>query len=227
MYFEDFRLLLLENLRRRVHNGEVTERGLAKFVGVSQPHMHNLLNGTRMLSPEMGDRILYHLRLSLLDLCEPGTFDRYVRGEGNSASYTYLPLLKGRAGPRHAWPAESEERQRVPVAASIVAGMWRPVVCRLAEDPSMHPLFTSADLAVLDQGHAARTQIAENRLYLIKKDNSGCIRYVRRSGPVFKLFTEQTRNRPEEWQQLSAHETGIGHVIRARVTLIGPEDQWT
>lgn len=59
------------HLRERVHSGELTERGLALITGVSQPHIHNVLKGTRNFSVEMPGAILYHLNLDLIDLIRP------------------------------------------------------------------------------------------------------------------------------------------------------------
>lgn len=59
-------------LRRRISSGELTERALARMVGVSQPHMHNVLKGKRSFSVAMTDDIMHQLRLDVLDLVEPG-----------------------------------------------------------------------------------------------------------------------------------------------------------
>ena len=63
---------LIERLRtmlvEQVANGELTERGLARQIGMSQCHIHNVLNGTRMLTPGAADRILGVLQLSIADL---------------------------------------------------------------------------------------------------------------------------------------------------------------
>jgi hypothetical protein len=60
------------HIRERVRSGEVTERGLARKTGISQPHIHNVLKGTRLLSLGMSDQILRQLRIDLVDLIEPG-----------------------------------------------------------------------------------------------------------------------------------------------------------
>lgn len=59
-------------LRKRVRNGELTERGLARMVGVSQPHMHNVLHGKRCFSIETTDEMMRLLRVDVFDLIEPG-----------------------------------------------------------------------------------------------------------------------------------------------------------
>jgi len=66
--FGDAQHNLLAYVRDRIHNGELTERGFARQIGISQPHAHNALKGIRTLSPEVLDAILKYFHLSLLDL---------------------------------------------------------------------------------------------------------------------------------------------------------------
>jgi len=70
----DFRQLhgrLVGQLQERVRSGAITERGLSRITGVSQPHIHNVLKGKRLLSLAMADGILRQLHLDVLDLIEP------------------------------------------------------------------------------------------------------------------------------------------------------------
>ena len=66
--FQGLQSLLITHLRERVRSGEITERRLARVTGISQPHLHNVLKGKRLLSVEKSDQILMQLRLNLLDL---------------------------------------------------------------------------------------------------------------------------------------------------------------
>jgi hypothetical protein len=66
--FEDAQINLLAYVRDRIRNGELTERGFARQIGISQPHAHNALKGVRTLSPDVLDAILRYFHLSLLDL---------------------------------------------------------------------------------------------------------------------------------------------------------------
>jgi len=66
--FEDARFKLLAYIRNRIRNGDLTERALARQIGISQPHVHNALKGVRTLSPKVLDSILRRFQLSLLDL---------------------------------------------------------------------------------------------------------------------------------------------------------------
>jgi plasmid maintenance system antidote protein VapI len=70
MTFCDLQQRFVEHLRQRVRSGEVTERGLARATGVSQPHIHHVLKGKRLLSAATADRILRHLHMDALDLIE-------------------------------------------------------------------------------------------------------------------------------------------------------------
>ena len=68
MYFELLQLRLIAHVQNRMQRGELTERGLARRTGISQPHLHNVLKGVRVLSPQIGDVLLRHLHITLLDL---------------------------------------------------------------------------------------------------------------------------------------------------------------
>ena len=70
MTFLDLQERLLDHLRHRVQSGEATERSLARLAGVSQPHLHNVLKGKRLLSFEMADGILRNLQMGVLDLIQ-------------------------------------------------------------------------------------------------------------------------------------------------------------
>jgi len=66
--FEDAQFKLLAYIRNRIRNGELTERALARQIGISQPHVHNALKGVRTFSPKVLDSILRRFQLSLLEL---------------------------------------------------------------------------------------------------------------------------------------------------------------
>lgn len=76
MYFEMLHLRLVAVIKSRIRNGEVSERRLAHISGISQPHIHNVLKGVRVLSPRLADRLLKVLGISILDLIEPSEFER-------------------------------------------------------------------------------------------------------------------------------------------------------
>lgn len=68
MDFRELEQQLISLLQAKVRSGEVTERSLARIIGLSQPHVHNVLKGKRSLSMETADAILHRLRVDLTDL---------------------------------------------------------------------------------------------------------------------------------------------------------------
>jgi plasmid maintenance system antidote protein VapI len=68
MSFDRLTASLLEHARDRIRNGELTERGMARLLGISQPHAHNVLKGVRPLTPGLFDTMLKRFGMDLLDL---------------------------------------------------------------------------------------------------------------------------------------------------------------
>jgi len=66
--FRQLQSRLVTALREKVRSGELTERGIARLSGLSQPHIHNVLKGKRSLSADAADAILLAVRLKTLDL---------------------------------------------------------------------------------------------------------------------------------------------------------------
>jgi hypothetical protein len=71
MTFRELQQRLLDELRQRVRSGAATERGLARLSGISQPHLHNVLKGKRLLSMDKADEVLRHLQIDVLNLIHP------------------------------------------------------------------------------------------------------------------------------------------------------------
>ena len=79
MDFHEQQRRLITHLHALVRSGDATERGLARLTRVSQPHMHNVLKGKRLLSLEMADQVVGQLHLDLLDFIEPGELLEWQR----------------------------------------------------------------------------------------------------------------------------------------------------
>jgi hypothetical protein len=77
MTFLELQQRLLQHLRHRVQSGETTERSLARVAGLSQPHLHNVLKGKKLLSIDMADGILRNLQMGILDLIQPEELVRW------------------------------------------------------------------------------------------------------------------------------------------------------
>ena len=91
--FETLLNRLISAVNRRIKNGEYTERGLARILGVSQPQMHNVLKGARTLHADLAYRLLLKLGISVLHLLEEGELSDELR-----VSVSGFPALKKPAG---------------------------------------------------------------------------------------------------------------------------------
>ncbi len=74
MDFQELEERFLDHLRRKIRGGELTERRLARMAGISQPHVHNVLKGKRLISLELADALLHAVRLDLADLVHDDEF---------------------------------------------------------------------------------------------------------------------------------------------------------
>jgi transcriptional regulator with XRE-family HTH domain len=79
MTFHDLQQRLLDELRQRVHSGAATERSLARLSGISQPHLHNVLKGKRILSVERADEVLRRLQIDVLHLIDTEELRESIR----------------------------------------------------------------------------------------------------------------------------------------------------
>ncbi len=137
MTFQDARLRLLAYVRDQVRNGELTERGFARLIGISQPHAHNVLKGVRTLSPEIFDLALKYLHLSLLDLAELDEIDAQLQRRRRREPGAEVPFFATPIGPGRPWPAAINWRKSFPLpfpSAIVPADL---VIATLAADPAM------------------------------------------------------------------------------------------
>ena len=76
--FEALQCRLVRLVILRLQNGEFTERGLARMIGVSQPQVHNVLKGARKMQTWLGDRLLHKLDLTIADLLDEAEIIAYM-----------------------------------------------------------------------------------------------------------------------------------------------------
>ncbi len=118
--FDNLRTRLIEQLRHRIRNGEVTERALARKTGISQPHLHNLLKGVRALNAGRSDQLLTKLGLTALDLFEGEELRRALSLRARQGEVLLeVPVLEDRLGPGLPWPDRLSPFERVEVPAPL------------------------------------------------------------------------------------------------------------
>ncbi len=217
MYFQSLQLRLIAAVKQRVRTGELTERHLARLTGISQPHIHNVLKGARILSPEIADLILRHLNLTLIDLLK--TFDLPANMQetaGNAGQYSEIPVLEGRIGPGFPFLDRESPMERHPFLSSRVSGLDRPLAAYVGTDPCMPSEVREGDLVLLDRGEDGRHRPSPDGLYAVRIDGRGMIRRVGISRGGLDLF-DMLGNR----HFISVEEENILNIVRARIVWLG------
>lgn len=171
---------LLDRVRARIAAGDLTVRGLARRIGVSQPHMQNIVNGRRVLTVEMADRLLEFLAISPLDLAKPAELGNTLeRVEPEPDLVRYVPLLAGLLGPAHPFPELEGNAGWVPLPAHTLSGLRQPVFAELGADPELAADFPGAAYALLDSSLPARLRVRIDAWYAIRWLGGGWLRRVR------------------------------------------------
>ena len=150
MYFEALHARLLATLRAGLHNGRLTERNLARLTGISQPHVHNILKGARVLTPDIADLFLKTLHLSVLDLIESSEMETVCSSRPDAGRFLRIPVLRGLVGPGHAWPSAIDSTHEIWMRAAACAGPSVLVALHLAPDPLVFGADGLGGVALLD-----------------------------------------------------------------------------
>jgi transcriptional regulator with XRE-family HTH domain len=215
----DFRLLqmrLVSHVRARVRNGEISERSLARFTGISQPHIHNVLKGARLLSAEMADQMMGRLHIDLSDLIDAGEEGGMFRPEPPSCGdCRAVALLDGWIGREYPYPRTAGP-DRYPFAAADVERLELPVAARLAPDPLRTPIFAGRCVVLLDCSESARLGGDEESYYALDLAGGGTIGFVRRTGRHFHLWVRHAVS----WQCTPLPQGDPLDVIQGRVSLV-------
>lgn len=223
MTFQDAQHRLLAYVRDRIQHGERTERGIARRIGASQPHVHNVLKGVRNLSLEMSDSILNLFHISILDLATLHELETHLQRRKAPPPELELVFLDARLGPEMPWPQGLDWRRRYPApftAPMLPAGL---VMAALAPDPDMAATLAHTDLALLDTTDHARAGISPEGLYVVDRAGEAVLRYVRPGARREYLVTDAGLADPQRWERISLAGRQSPPMIRARVLWLGRE----
>lgn len=153
MDFERLLNALLGELNRRVHNGLITERGLARVAGLSQPHVHHILSGKRRLTAPVADRLMAAASIDLGDLMATQITRHATAGQARETLGTELsllvPMLVGTIGPGFVAPVEAKQPQAIPVPGSLIPPGSRLCAARVGHDVRIEGLFAAGDVVII------------------------------------------------------------------------------
>jgi hypothetical protein len=197
VYFELLHSRLVDHLRGRVKSGELTERGLARLAGISQPHLHNVLKGIRLLSAATADLVFTNLHLCIHDLLREE--ELAARGRHPVPRYREIPLAAGNLGPAYPFPDLQETDGRLTFPAAGFHQLNQPVAVRLAADPAAPDIFHAGDIVLLEV-MALNQALEPGGYYAIESGGVGLLR---------------------RYENGLADPIGFGGLIRARAIWIG------
>ncbi len=202
------------HIRNRVRAGEITERGLARLTGMSQPHLHNVLKGIRSLSSNYADQIVNHLNLSIADLLTGAEIGMGGLGDGP------LARAKGVVTAVEGVP-EMDSGDIYPVPRWLTETLTGPVMVKLAHDASVYPYFQEGDLALMDRAPLTREGLRATAVYLVQTGQGTLVRFVRAGGTRLYLVTPATAGEPRLWDYVPLPGEDVREVIKGRLVWIG------
>jgi transcriptional regulator with XRE-family HTH domain len=220
MYLATLHNRLIEVVRKQVQNGQLTERRLARLAGISQPHLNNLLKGKRSLYPEIGDRLLAALQMSVLDLLEAEEGPKVLPGQAERDRYTEVPVLEGRIGAGLPLPPLGGWTERRLWPSDLLAQVVEPRFAWLAADERMRPLVETNDLVLLDQSQDKRTRLEPDGLYLVNRWGQGVIRKLRSGARCLCLLTAQDSQFPDAWDKIFLQGSSLLDIVLAKVVWV-------
>lgn len=223
MTLQEAQRRLLAHVRDRIHNGEWTERGFARLIGISQPHAHNVLKGVRKLSPVVLDSVLRYLNLSLLDLAALQELEANLKKRHPPEPVFELPFLDSRIGPGLGWPVAINPRRRHPLPFRISTIPRELVMAQLARDPSMYATLAGYDIATLDTSERQRSDVTPEGLYVISRGGEAVLRRIRPGAHCYYLLTDLVMNDPAHWEKIVVAQNELAGIVRARVVWLGRE----
>jgi transcriptional regulator with XRE-family HTH domain len=221
--YQDAQAKLLAYVRDRIQNGELTERGLARLIGISQPHVHNVLKGARNLSAEIFDALLEHFQMSLLDLAGAKELEANLLRRRALERSAEVAMLAGVVGPGAAWPAGVERRRRFPLPFRSLAAPSELVIARLAADPDMRRTLSGADIALLDTSELQRCEITPDGLYAVSLGGEGLLRFIRPGADCYYVAADSNFDQPVRWREFGRTLAELLEVVKARVRWLGRE----
>ena len=211
MYFDGLRRRLIEVVRVAIQSGEVTERALSVQIGISQPHLHNILKGVRSLTPELADRLLGRLHLSVHDLMPEGA----DRSELRTDKARRVPYVSYGALADASWPVFVSSLYAVP--AHLLNRVEHPVVTQLPGDHTMSSIYSEGDLALVETAKLNGKAMCGNELYLVSLNRILSVRWVRSGARCLYLANAANRHNPASWEIIPASPEQWPSLVPGRI----------
>lgn len=193
---------LQQNLRdliwARIETGQLTGLRLAHLTGFQQAHISNFLNGKRGLSLEGMDKVLSVLRLSVLDLLDPGEINKRasIMPPSDDAFENVLvvdaavaatePLITS-ANVKDMLKFKKSFLKRLRCEVQVPRDSWqRFVMIRVdaRDGMSMYPRLLPGANVLIDRYYNSLKPYhkGEQNMYAVRKDGGATVKYVELAG---------------------------------------------
>ena len=215
---------LLETVRYRLSNGDFTERGLARVVGISQPHIHNVLKGVRVLSPDLSDVLSAGLDLSLIELFgEEELGEALLAKQASRLGTQAIPILKGRIGPGDPFPTLQSITQWVVAADPELRSLRRPAFVSLGADPAISFAWVSHRYGLLDFDEAGRATPSLPSWFAVRWRGAGYLRQVRVAGQQMEVLGQRVLGAQSDPETIDIGGGALLQTVRAKLVWVGPD----
>ena len=211
MDIEDLIARVVEVANSEVRSGRISERQLARFAGISQPHLHNALHGVRTFSPRA-----VGLLMKAMGVTVPDVIWRFPQ----QGEWTPIPLLRGRLGPGNEVKFNVFEGF-APFPRSLMASIVQPVAVRLGPDTALPHAFRADDLVLLDQNQDMRRTVPPGWCWVVAVFGGLRVRYLTAGKGRILAGHEGNAGRPANWESLPLKERNILDIVRARLVWTG------
>lgn len=214
---DDFHRLfcaLLSHVRNLIRRGELSERGLARLMGYSQPHVHNVLAGVRRMNARFADDLLGGLGLTLQDLPP-------AAGGPALASQVAVPLCPGEISPNREFPRENGAAASILAPAAAVSSSTNCLAFRVGEDEnSMWPMVCPGDTVVIDASLRGRRHPDVQAIHVLRFNGRGFVRRCSRLGDRLLILSDQEPSAGPPLTWISLENRKILDIVRGRIVWI-------
>jgi hypothetical protein len=222
--FSTLQRRLLLHLRGLLANGEITERGLARMAGVSQPHIHNVVKGVRVLTSDVGDLLCGTLGLSVLELAESDELGAALEERRRIASANrFVRMAAGRISPFERFPELASAADWVAMPSGPISRLARPELTGFEADPEIAPLFGHATHALLDLDERVRLPVRDARWYALRWGGAGYVRQLRRENGTLVVLGQKTWRDSPLPDRIPLGDLPALSIIRGSVEWLGPD----
>lgn len=215
---------MLRHVRERVANGELTERGLARLIGVSQPHMHNILKGVRALTSDVGDLLVATLGVSLLELAATEELGQALEARSvDEGTGRQVRLVQGHLSPFERFPDPGPADGWVRVPDGLVTSVRRPVIMAYVADIEVGNLFAGIANIMLELDESARLAVKPECWYALRWGGAGYVRRMRREPGALVVLGQRSWQPSNLPDRIPLGDLPALSVIRGRVEWCGPD----